>query len=104
MTLSSNGLVDTVASRLRVDSTSTKPVEEVGTKEGDVSKIKQTQTLDTVSNKLSGVGHSVTDRASDSKTETNGRNDISTGLDTLRQSEVSRVGNRSGGRSDVRLT
>lgn len=104
MTLTSDGLVHTVTGGLRVDTTLTKPVEEVGAKERNASKIKQTHTLDTVSNKLSSVFHTITNAASNSKTKTNGRNDIATSLQTLRDSKISRVGNGTGGRSDVGLT
>ena len=97
MALTSDGLVLTVAGRLRVDTTMTDPVEEVGTEEGKATKVEQTHTLDAISHKLSGVGHSVTDTASDTKTETNGTHNAGTSVEALSEGEISRVGDRASG-------
>ena len=97
MALTSDGLVLTVAGRLRVDTTVADPVEEVGTEEGKVTKVKQTHTLDAVSDKLSGIGHSVTDTTSDTKTETNGTHNARTSVEALSEGEISRVGDRASG-------
>ena len=89
---------------LRVDTTVTEPVKEVGTEERDVTQIKQTHTLNTVTNCFRSAGHTITDAASNSETQTNGAHNACASIEALSEAQILVVADRAGGRSDVGLT